>query len=51
MCTVNCIGNKKPSKLLLDTEAQVSIISKDKLESNFPDVQIQDINYIPNSAF
>ena len=45
-CTVRCIVNNKPSKLLLDTGAQVSIINKHKLGSNFPDVPIQDISSI-----
>ena len=45
-CTVNCIVNNKPSKLLLNTGAQVSIINKDKLESSFPEVLIQDISSI-----
>ena len=42
--------NNKPSKLLLDTGAQASIINKDKLESNFPDVQIQDVSSILDSC-
>ena len=43
---LNCIINSKPSKSLPDTGAQVSIINKDKLESNFSDVLIQGIIFI-----
>ena len=49
-CTVNCIVNNKPSKLLLDTGAQLSIINKDKLESDFFHVSIQDISSILDSC-
>ena len=48
-CKGNCIVNSKPSKLLLDTGVQDSIINKDKLESNFPDVPILDISSILDS--
>ena len=48
-CTINSIVNKKPPpKLLLETGAQLSLIDKDKLESNFPDALIQDISSILN---
>ena len=36
--------------MLLDTGAQVSIINKDKLQSNVPDVPIQDISFILDSC-
>ena len=47
--TVNFILNNKPSKLLLDTGEQVSIINKEKLESKFPCVSIKDISSILDS--
>ena len=48
-CTVNCIINNKPSKSLPDAGAQVPITNKDKLESIFPDVRIQDVSSIIDS--
>ena len=50
MCTVNCIVNNKLLKLLPDTGAHVPVINKDKQESNFPDVPIQDIISIFDSC-
>ena len=47
--TVNFILNNKPSKLLLDTGEQVSIINKEKLELKFPCVSIKDISSILDS--
>ena len=40
-CTIKFVVNSKPPpELLLETGAQVSLINKDKLESNSPDVPI-----------
>ena len=45
-CLLNCYLNDHPSTLLLDSEAQVSIINIEKLAKKFPNVKIQHINSI-----
>ena len=39
-CLVKCVGNKKPTLMLLDTWAQVSIVSKSYLTKNYPELMV-----------
>ena len=43
-CTVNCQLNSKAAKVLWDTGAQVSMVSKDFLRRTFPDAQVREIS-------
>ena len=43
-CMVNCQSNGKATKVLWDTRAQVSMVSKEFLQGTFPDVQVRDIS-------
>ena len=43
-CMVNCQLNGKAAKVLWDTGAQVSMVSKDFLRGTFPDAQVRDIS-------
>ena len=43
---VNCYLKDHPPTLLLDAEAQVSIINIEELAKNFPNVKIQHISSI-----
>ena len=45
-CLLSCYLNDKPSTLLLDSRAQVSIINIEEFVKNFPDVKIQHISSI-----
>ena len=41
---VNCQLNGKATKVLWDTGAQVSMVSKEFLQGTFPDAQVRDIS-------
>ena len=43
-CTVNCQLGGKTAQALWDTEAQVSLVSKQFLQEMFPDTEIKDIS-------
>ena len=43
-CMVNCQLNSKATKVLWDTGAQVSMLSKEFLQGTFPDTQVRDIS-------
>ena len=45
-CSVKCHLDDKPTEVLWDTEAQVSIVSLDFLKSQLPAVQIRDIEQL-----
>ena len=41
-----CIANKNPTVMLLDTEAQVSIVSKSYLTKNYPELTVKPLKEI-----
>ena len=49
-CTMLCRINGVEIKVLLDTGAQVSIISYQDVNNNFPDVQIRQIEELLESG-
>ena len=42
-CLVKCIASKNPTVMLLDTRAQVSIISKSYLMKNYPELTVKPL--------
>ena len=45
-CLVKCIANKNPTVMLLDTGAQVSIVSKSCLTKNYPVLTVKALKEI-----
>ena len=45
-CLVKCIANKNPTVMLLDTGAQVSIVSKSYLTRNYPELTVKPLKEI-----
>ena len=45
-CLIQCRLNQREASVLLDTVAQVSIISEDNMQQNHPDAEIKHISYI-----
>ena len=45
-CLVKCIANKNPTVMLLDTGAQVSIVSKSYLTKNYPELTVKPLKEI-----
>ena len=45
-CLVKCIANKDPTVMLLDTGAQVSIVSKSFLTKNCPELTVKPLKEI-----
>ena len=45
-CLVKCIASKNPTVMLLNTGAQVSIVSKSYLTKNYPDLTVKPLKEI-----
>ena len=45
-CLVKCIANKNPTAMLLDSGAQVSIVSKSYLTKNYPELTVKPMKEI-----
>ena len=45
-CLVKCIANKNPTVMLLDTGAQVSIVSKSYLTNNYSELTVKQLKEI-----
>ena len=45
-CLVKCIANKNPTVMLLDTEGQVSIVSKSYLTKIYPELTVKPLKKV-----
>ena len=45
-CLVKCIASKNPTVMLLNTGAQISIVSKSYLTKNYPELTVKPLNKI-----